>query len=161
MGEPSVNMNNMAGVGTYKPHYTLSTIYTAVGEYDKAILHCGKALKFNRTFRDAYAEMVDLLKLKGLSPKVIKSRLKKNLEPNGNSSLMLSDIFYDRKHYEEAFNLARDAEKYVPANPKVYYCQGICLFHLKMYQKANSKIPKKFVQERLEMCVKKRIEKNR
>lgn len=136
MGEPSLNMNNMAGVGTYKPHYTLSTIYTAIGEYGKAILHCGKALKSNRTFRAAYAEMIDLLKLKGQSATAIKNKLKKYLEPNGNSCLMLSDLFYDRRHYEEAYSLACDAEKYAPDNPRVYYCQGICLFLLKMYQKA-------------------------
>jgi glycosyltransferase involved in cell wall biosynthesis len=136
IGEPPVYMNNMAGVGTYKPHYTLSTIYTAIGEYDKAIFHCRKALKYNRAFREAYAEMVDLLKLKGNSAKVIKNKLKKNLEPSVNAYLMLSDIFYNRKHYDEACELVRDAEKINPTDQKVCYYHGVCLFNLKKYKES-------------------------
>lgn len=136
LGEPPANMNNMAGIGTYKPHYTLSTIYTAIGEHDKAIFHCGKALKYNPSFRDAYAEMVDLLKLKGNSVCKIKNRLKKNLEPNADSYLMLSDIFYNRKHYEEAYALVHEAEKFTPVNSKLYYYQGVCFFNLKEYRPA-------------------------
>jgi glycosyltransferase involved in cell wall biosynthesis len=147
IGEPPVNMNNMAGIGTYKPHYTLSTIYTAIGEYDKAIFHCGKALKYNRMFREAYAEIVDLLKLKGNSVKTIKNKLMKNLESNADSYLMLSDIFYNRKHYEEACALAHDAENLTPAHPKVYYYQGVCLFNLKEYRLAYDNLIKVDVGE--------------
>lgn len=136
MGEPSINMNSIVGVGTFKPHYALSTIYTAIGEYNQAIQHCKKALKLNRTFRDAYAEMVDLLKLQGIPANKIKTKLQRNLEKNEKSLFMLSDIFYDRGHFEQAYSLARAAEKLAPANPGVYYRQGVCQFHMKQYKNA-------------------------
>lgn len=136
MGSPATNINSILGVGTFKPHYALSTIYSKLGDYAKAEWHCSKALKYNPTFRIAYSELIDLLKAKGKPVKSIKTRLAKMIPHNANSFLMLSDLFYARKYYSEAYALALQAQEFAPENPLIYFYEGMCKFYLRKYKQA-------------------------
>lgn len=136
MGSPAANVNSMLGIGTFKPHYALSTIYRKLGDYDKAEWHCYKALKYNPTFKMAYSELIDILNEKGKPTKYIKNRLTKMMPYNFNSYLMLSDLFYVRKYYSEAYTLAVQAESMAPEDPIIDYYEGMCQFYLGKYKKA-------------------------
>lgn len=135
MGEPPQNLNNLDGSGTFKPHYTLSVIYTAFGETDKAIYHCTKAIRSNPTFTEAYASLCDLLLQKGRPPKSVAARLEKLSGDAPDALLMLSDIFYDRRHHEEAALLAGKSAE-LADSPKTRYYEGVNLFYLQRYAEA-------------------------
>ena len=138
MGSPAANVNSILGVGTFKPHYALSTIYSKLGDYDKAVWHCRKALQYNPTFRIAYSELIGLLKSNGKSAKYIKRRFVKMIPCNFDSYLMLSDLFYVRKYYTEAYELSIQAEKLAPENPLIHFYEGMCAFYLGEYKRAYS-----------------------
>lgn len=136
MGTPPANINSIVGVATFKPHYAISSIYVKLGDFNKALTHCVKAIKYYPSFRFALAELADLLARKGRTPNTIKNRLTAMVPHDAGSFLMLSDIFYDRKYYKQAYALAVQAEQLGLDAPITWYYKGMCKFYLKKYKQA-------------------------
>ena len=136
MGEPPPDSNSMCGVGTFKPHYALAELYQRLGEQRPALRHCRAAIRFYPLFREAYARMADLLLSDGLPPQRVKARLLRLAPKTPTALLMLSDLFYDRRLYRQALELAGAAGRLEPANPAARYDEGACRFYLGQHRRA-------------------------
>lgn len=137
MGEPPADSNSVLGVGTFRPELALSNVYERLGEYDKALRHCEKALRYNPKLDAAAEREADLLMRKGRSFASIRKRLQKLIPESVSSCLMLSDIFYTRGAFGEALRLAARAEGLAPGNAAARYREGMCAFRLKKYGRAH------------------------
>lgn len=138
MGEPPVDSNSVLGVGTFRPELALAGAYERLGENDKALRHCLKALGYNPKLSEAAGKAADLLIKKGRSFASIRKRLRKLVPENVSSCLMLSDVFYRRGAFGEAFRLAARAESLDPENPRARWREGMCKFRLGKYARAHS-----------------------
>jgi glycosyltransferase involved in cell wall biosynthesis len=134
MGESE--RGGLAGVGTFRPHLELACLYARLGDTDSALRHCRKALRLYPLYRDALGLMADLLLQRGTEPQKLKTALIRLSGRSAESFRMLSDIFYDRRCYREALQLARFLEKQGTALAEAAYRQGVCLFSLGKYRPA-------------------------
>lgn len=136
MGPAPVNTNGNAGTGTFKPHFALGEIYRQLGDLKKAVSHYRMAVKSCPGLKCAYGKMADIFILEKMPPEKIREKLMRAAGKNKSLYLILSDVFYDRRLYEQAFKLARLAVKASPECCAAYYDEGVCLFYMGQYKKA-------------------------
>ena len=128
MGESE--RGGMAGVGTFRPQYELACLCARLGDTDCALRHCRKALHLYPLYREAMNLTADLLLQRGTEPRKIKTALISLSGRSAESLRMLSDLFYDRRCFREALQLAQLLEKQGTVPAEAAYRQGVCLFSL-------------------------------
>lgn len=134
MGEPE--RGGMAGVGTFRPQFELACLYARLGDTDSALWRCRKALRLYPLYREALGLMADLLLQRGTEPRKVKTCLLRFSGRNRESFHLLSDLFYDRRCFREAFQLARLSSGQSPSDSEAAYRQGVCLFYLGRYRQS-------------------------
>jgi glycosyltransferase involved in cell wall biosynthesis len=155
MGEAPSNLQNITGVGSYRPYYVLSDIYFNLGEYDKAFECCDKVLKINFKFSDAANKMVRIMLQKKLTIDEIKLKFESYLQNNidENSYFLLSDIFYDKNMFNIAFDYTEKAEMLSKDKSKAYYYKGTCKFYQRAFSEAYNYFAKVHNNEFLEKSI--------
>ncbi|MDD3225246.1 MAG: glycosyltransferase [Clostridium sp.] len=138
MGEAPIDLNNVVGVGTYRPYYILSNVYFNLGDYDKSLYYCNKVLKISPKFNQALARAFQIMMVKQLPIDKIKLKLENYFKGklDDNSYILLSDLFYNQNMFKIAYEYAEKAEVTSKDNSKVYYYKGNCLFYQKLYKEA-------------------------
>ncbi len=140
MGEPE--RGGMAGVGTFRPQYELACLFARLGDTDSALRHCRKALRLYPLYGGALSLMADLLLQHGAEPRNVKTCLLRYSGRNRESFRLLSDLFYDRRCFREALQLARLFGGQSSSDAEAAYRQGVCLFYLGRYRQALVCFPK-------------------
>lgn len=135
IGTPA-DLDGMFGAATFKPHCALAGLYRQLGDRKQALRHCRAALRLQPACRDAFSRMIDLLLADGRKPERVKASALRFAVPCADSFLMLSDLFYDRRLYRQAEQLAARAVRLAPESAAARYARGACLFYLGRYRAA-------------------------
>jgi glycosyltransferase involved in cell wall biosynthesis len=135
MGEPELLLNNIDGVGTYKPAFMLFQIHHNLGDPQGAVRYARKALKYMSKNRRLCSQMAAML-MESIPPEAAAKKIMRLLPSGPDKFLLLSDAFYTQHRYEAAIKFARRAEKRGCDKNLARYNQGVCLFYLKRYSEA-------------------------
>jgi len=138
MGESPLNQSFIAGAGSFRAYHALSEIYFELEDYNEAYNYCIEALKAKPDFTKTLNKMAQILFKKQIGTNSIKSRLENFFGEhlNKTSLIILSDIFFNLKKYDTAFEYLTEAEKVAGYSPDILYLQGLCLLYLRDFQKA-------------------------
>lgn len=140
MGETQPILCNINGAGSYQPHVILCDIYYSMGQYPKSRYHCYKAIMSGALTTRQFVLMHQLLTLLKIRPDLIRRRLVRYASLGGAAAyLMVSDIYYDNKQYDDALYLLKKAENSdcdETYTPLIAYYKGRCFFEKKEYAKA-------------------------
>lgn len=137
MGDPPLGSNSTMGISTFQAQYSISIIYSLLGEYDKALRYCTAAVKSSPYFRDAWNKMIELLLAKGYSLESVQKKIARLAAKDYKSCLMLTDIFCNHHMYHGALSFCQRARRLEPDSPELAYDEGICKFHLQQYESAS------------------------
>ncbi|HEX3018631.1 MAG TPA: glycosyltransferase [Caproicibacter sp.] len=137
MGDPPLGSNSTMGISTYQAQYSISIIYSQMGEYEKALRYCRAAVKSSPRFRDAVNKLLELLLAKEYPSETLKNKMTRLVPKDFESYLMLSDIFYNHQLYDEALCLCRRAKRLRPGSTIAIYDEGVCKFYLQQYEGAS------------------------
>lgn len=140
MGDPPPMLGTILGAGTFQPHQTLSEIYFNMHLFDKSYYHCSKALKLGSLNRSTFLLMQTILCKKGYSFNTVLNKLMKYAISGGDAAfLIVSDIYYDQRQYDEAIKFLEKADKLNSDSKNaelISYYKGCCYFYKKEFIKA-------------------------
>ena len=138
MGEPPSSLNDLIGVGTFRPYYILANIFFEMGDYDEALGCCDKSLSINPKFTEALSKMSQIMLVKEIPVTDMKSKLESYYKPNFDESsyFILADIFYDLNKFDITKEYVEQAEKISKDRNKINYYKGGCLFFKKLFYEA-------------------------
>jgi tetratricopeptide (TPR) repeat protein len=138
MGEPPSSLNDLIGVGTFRPYYILANIFFEMGDYDEALNCCDKTLSINPKFTEALSKMSQIMIVKELPLTEMKSKLESYFGSNFDegSYFMLADIFYSQNKFDITKEYVEKADKISKDKNKINYYKGVCLFFQKFFNEA-------------------------
>jgi len=138
MGEPLLYQKFISGSWSFRAYYALAEIHFELGDYNEAYNYCIQTLRVKPDFTLSLQRIADILLKKQIGIDSIKSRLENLFGSNLNktSLIALSDIFFTLKKYNTAFEYLAKAEKVAGYSPDILFLQGMCMLHLKKFEKA-------------------------
>ncbi len=127
---------SIPGSSSYQAEYSEALIYAKLGETEKAVRHCLKAVHMEPSFRPAYRKAVDLMADTGYTAPKIAGRMSRAVPGGAGPRLILADIFYDKRMYRESLAACLRAEKASPGCREAVLREGACRFYLSRYRNA-------------------------
>ena len=127
---------SISGAASFQAEYSQAVVYAKLGESEKAIRHCLKAVRMEPTFRPAYREAAELLEKSGCPAEQIGKLLSRSVPPAAGPQMVLSDTLFDRRMYRQALSACRRAEKASPGCREALLREGSCLFYLSRFRAA-------------------------
>lgn len=138
-GNPPPIIANIAGVGTFRPHFLLSEIYGSLGNCSSAVLHAKKAVSYTKSNPAVLKRLLQAYMGSGASPSKIRAVFSRICDgSDAQQYLLVSNIFYDTGRYGDALYFARKASRCSPGADfaTAEYDKGACLFHLARFTAA-------------------------
>ena len=133
---------SISGSSSYQAEYSQAVLYARLGEPEKAVRHCLKAIRMEPLFRPAYRKAADLLAEAGFPAPKIAKRLSRAVPRAPEPRLILSEVLFDKRMYREALSTCRavsacqPAEKTAPFRREALLREGACRFYLSRYRDA-------------------------